>query len=270
MTVHKDVIENIENSPEGPQVGAFFDFDGTLIAGFSATVFLREQVRRGDISPYEFVEIVSALTQFSLGGVGFSGLMSTAARFMRGTREADYIAFGQELYEQQIARKVYPESRALVRAHMDRGHTVAIISSATPYQVEPVARDLGIEHVICSRYEVRDGVFTGGIERPLCFGPGKVSRPELLLQRQRRRHRVAGTRRLPAAAQPQHQADRDFGTTRLADPALQESRAARRVRFPEISCGHGLAGALRHGRTADLGPHRVAARGAQLRDLAVR
>jgi len=178
MTVHKDVIQNIERAPEGPRVGAFFDFDGTLIAGFSATVFLKEQLRRGDLSAYEFLEVLAAVTQFSLGGMGFSGLMSTAAQFMRGVREADYIAFGEELYEQQIARRVYPESRALVQAHMARGHTVAIISSATPYQVEPVARDLGIEHVICSRYEVRDGVFTGGIVRPLCFGQGKVDAAE--------------------------------------------------------------------------------------------
>lgn len=174
MNIHRNLIREIEKSPEGPQVGAFFDFDGTLIAGFSATVFLKEQIRRGDLGPYQLVELISAITQFSLGTMGFSGLMSSAAQFMRGVKESDYIEFGQELYEQQIARKVYPESRALVQAHMARGHTVAVISSATPYQVEPMARDLDIEHIICSRYEVEDGVFTGGIERPLCFGEGKV------------------------------------------------------------------------------------------------
>jgi len=180
MTVHRDVIQNIEKAPAGPQVGAFFDFDGTLIAGFSATVFLKEQLRRGDLTAYEFLELLAAMAQFSLGGMGFSSLMSTAAQFMRGVREADYIAFGEELYEQQIARRVYPESRALVQAHVARGHTVAVISSATPYQVEPVAKELGVEHVICSRYEVRDGVFTGGIVRPLCFGQGKVDAAETL------------------------------------------------------------------------------------------
>jgi putative phosphoserine phosphatase/1-acylglycerol-3-phosphate O-acyltransferase len=182
MTVHKDVIQKIEKLPRGPQIGAFFDFDGTLIAGFSATVFLKEQIRRGHLSPYELVELVSALTQFSLGTMGFSGLMTSAAQLMRGVKEEDFAAFGQELYEQQIARKIYPESRALVQAHMARGHTVAVISSATPYQVEPMAHDLGFEHVICSRYEVEDGVFTGGIERPLCFGPGKVLAAEKLAE----------------------------------------------------------------------------------------
>ena len=183
MTLHKDLLFNIEAAPTGPQVGAFFDFDGTLIAGFSATAFLKEHIRRGDVSPYEFLDLVSALTQFSVGGLGFSGLMTSAAQFMRGVPESDYVDFGEELYEQQIARRIYPESRALVKAHQERGHTVAIISSATPYQVEPVARDLGIGHVVCSRYEVRDGVFTGGIERPLCFGEGKVSAAEELAGR---------------------------------------------------------------------------------------
>lgn len=180
MNVHRDLIREISESPEGPQIGALFDFDGTLIAGFSATVFLKEQIRRGDLGPYQLVELISAVTQFSLGTMGFSGLMTSAAQFMRGVKESEYIEFGQELYQQQIARKIYPESRALVQAHMDRGHTVAVISSATPYQVEPMAHDLGIEHVICSRYEVKDGVFTGGIERPLCFGDGKVLAAESL------------------------------------------------------------------------------------------
>ena len=180
MTVHKDVIRNIERSPEGPRVGAFFDFDGTLIAGYSATVFLKAQLRRGDVSPTQFIEMLSAVAQFSLGGMGFSGLMSSAAQLMRGVPEKEYIEFGEELFEQQISRNVYPESRALVRAHQARGHTVAIISSATPYQVEPMARDLDIEHVVCSRYEVKDGVFSGGIERPLCFGQGKVLAAENL------------------------------------------------------------------------------------------
>jgi putative phosphoserine phosphatase/1-acylglycerol-3-phosphate O-acyltransferase len=180
VAVHKDVTKDIEKLPEGPQIGAFFDFDGTLIAGFSATVFLKEQVRRGDLSPYQLAGLLSAIAQFSLGTMGFSGLMASAAQFMRGVQEEDYIEFGQKLYEQQIARKVYPESRALVQAHMARGHTVAVISSATPYQVEPMARDLDIEHVICSRYEVKDGEFTGGIERPLCFGEGKVRAAEHL------------------------------------------------------------------------------------------
>ena len=62
MASADDLLQSIENSPDGPGVAAIFDFDGTLIAGFSATVFIREQLRRGDLSPREFVELMSAMT----------------------------------------------------------------------------------------------------------------------------------------------------------------------------------------------------------------
>ena len=58
------------------------------------------------------------------------------------------------LHASELAAAVYPESRALVHAHRRRGHTVAVVSSATRYQIEPLARDLGIEHVLCTRLEV--------------------------------------------------------------------------------------------------------------------
>ncbi|MEO6666586.1 MAG: 1-acylglycerol-3-phosphate O-acyltransferase [Nitrospiria bacterium] len=55
---------------------------------------------------------------------------------------------------------------------------MAIVSSATIYQIAPTARDLDIDDVLCSQYEVEDGVFTGNIIRPLCFGEGKVTAAE--------------------------------------------------------------------------------------------
>ena len=62
------------------------------------------------------------------------------------------------------------------------GHTVAIISAATPYQVDPVARDLDIHHVMCTRMEVEKGKFTGNIIEPACWGEGKAHAAKSLAQ----------------------------------------------------------------------------------------
>jgi putative phosphoserine phosphatase / 1-acylglycerol-3-phosphate O-acyltransferase len=183
MSTIQKLLQDISASPRGPQVAAIFDFDGTIIAGYSATTFIREQVRRGELSPRQLAEIVAAMTSFGLGNLGFSGLMAVNAQFMRGIEESTYNEVGAQLYTKQIARLIYPESRALVDAHIARGHTVAIISSATPYQVEPAAADLGIEHVLCSQLEVHEGRFTGNAVKPLCFGQGKVDAAESLAQR---------------------------------------------------------------------------------------
>jgi putative phosphoserine phosphatase/1-acylglycerol-3-phosphate O-acyltransferase len=142
------LLQDIEAAQEGPKTAAIFDFDGTIIAGYSAVAFIREQIRRGDLSPKEFVELASAMTNFGLGNLGFSGMMAINAQFMRGVEEQTYHDVGAQLYTKQIARLIYPESRALVEAHLAKGHTVAIISSATPYQVEPAA---AVARALCDR-----------------------------------------------------------------------------------------------------------------------
>ncbi len=180
MPRHQELLAEVEASPEGPQVGAFFDFDGTVIYGYSAIAFIREQVRQGQLKPREFMELAGAMTSFGLGNMGFSAMMVVTSQFMRGATEQSYMEFGEALYRKHIARLVYPESRALIDAHLAKGHTVAIISSATPYQVEPAARDLGVEHVMTTQLEVEDGEFTGAVIRPTCFGLGKVRAAETL------------------------------------------------------------------------------------------
>ncbi len=183
MTPHQDVVAEIDKLPDGPEIGALFDFDGTIIAGYSVTAFIREQIRRGHLSPRELAELLSAMASFGLGDSGFSAMMLAASQFLRGIREDSYANFGEELFESHIARLIYPETRALIDAHAAKGHTVAIISSATPYQVRPTARELGVEHVLCSELEVKDGVFTGAVIKPTCFGPGKVTAAESLAER---------------------------------------------------------------------------------------
>lgn len=183
MSIHDDVIRSIEKMPDGPEIGAFFDFDGTLIAGYSAAAFIQEQLKQGHVTAREFLELVAVMTNFGLGKLGFSGLMVANAQTLRGVTEDSYVAFGEEIYAKHIARKVYPESRALVEAHQRKGHTVAIISSATPYQIVPAARDLDIDNVLCTRLEVKDGVFTGGVLRPTCWGQGKVIAAEQLAEK---------------------------------------------------------------------------------------
>ncbi|QIB65368.1 HAD-IB family hydrolase [Kineobactrum salinum] len=180
----QELLSDIEEAPGGPRIGAIFDFDGTVISGYSATAFLREQLRRGDLSARDLLELVQAMTSFRRGSLAFSALMTVSTRFLGGIEEYSYTELGETLYQNQIARLVYPESRALIAAHRARGHTVAIISSATIYQVAPAARDLGIEHVMCTCLEVEEGLFTGSVIQPTCFGQGKVDAAEQLARDQ--------------------------------------------------------------------------------------
>jgi putative phosphoserine phosphatase / 1-acylglycerol-3-phosphate O-acyltransferase len=78
------------------------------------------------------------------------------------------------LFVNKIADWVYPEARALVEAHQRRGHTVALSSSATRYQIGGIARELAIDNVLCTELEVEDGIVTGRVIEPALWGPGKI------------------------------------------------------------------------------------------------
>src|SRR3546814_10081001 len=78
---------------------------------------LREKFQRREMSVEEIAETANVLAQHSLGSIGLSGLMNGAAKFMKGVEEESFIEFGEELYKKHIARKVYPEKRAIIEAH---------------------------------------------------------------------------------------------------------------------------------------------------------
>lgn len=170
-----DLVAEVERGPSGPATAAFFDLDRTLLAGFSATAFIRDDVMAGRMGMAELAHTLLAATRFQLGTVGFSAFIASTVERLRGRSEAEFVANAELVFRERLAGAIYPESRALVRAHLRKGHTVAIVSSATRYQIEPLARDLGIAHVLCTGLEVNDGCFTGGIVQPTCYGEGKAA-----------------------------------------------------------------------------------------------
>ena len=178
------LIQNIAAAEPGPETCAVFDFDGTIISGYSATAFLKDQIARGEIAPADLIQLTQAATRFGIGSLGFSALMAVHAQYLAGRSEADYIANSERLFRRAIAKLIYPEARQLIEAHRAAGHSIAIISSATPYQVLPAAKDLGIEDIYASDLEVVDGQFTGGVVTPTCFGQGKVDAAERFTEKQ--------------------------------------------------------------------------------------
>ncbi len=174
MRLHEHLTREILNGPTGPKIGAYFDLDQTLLAGFSATAFFQQRIFSGKMAPRDIGDALLGTLSFAVGRTGFSGMMSATTQAYRGLAESVLEEVGEEVFEKHLATQIYPESRALVNAHQDMGHTVAIISSATRYQADPLARDMGIEHVLCTQLEVSNGVFTGNVVHPTCYGEGKA------------------------------------------------------------------------------------------------
>jgi putative phosphoserine phosphatase/1-acylglycerol-3-phosphate O-acyltransferase len=169
-------VAEIMASPPGPEIGAFFDLDGTLVAGFTAVILTQERLRRRDIGVGELVSMVTAGLNHQLGRIEFEELISKASGALRGRMLSDLEEIGERLFVQRIESRIYPEMRELVRAHLARGHTVVLSSSALTIQVGPVARFLGIANTLTNKFETDDdGVLTGRVVNPILWGPGKAA-----------------------------------------------------------------------------------------------
>lgn len=171
-----DPIAAIAQAPAGPAVGAFFDLDGTLVAGFTATAHAADRMRRGQARIGEVLGVLEASLRYKLGRMQFGPLLVRAATYLRGESLAELDAVCERLFDEEIAPRMYPLMRSAVEAHRERGHTLLLSSSALSIHARPVARDLGIDHIVCNTLETDErGLLTGRVNRPVIWGHGKAA-----------------------------------------------------------------------------------------------
>jgi putative phosphoserine phosphatase/1-acylglycerol-3-phosphate O-acyltransferase len=168
-------LEAIRSSPRGKHIGAFFDYDGTLIEGFSATAIFGERLRSlefglGEVADFALIGLRGVESEQDYAEV----LEATKPTFA-GKPYTELLAMGERLFRQDTAAKLRPQMWQILRAHRERGHRIVIASSATRFQIEPIAREIGADHALATDVEVVDGIVTGAvIGRPL-WGPGKAA-----------------------------------------------------------------------------------------------
>ena len=140
------LTKEIMEDESGAHIGALFDLDRTLIKDFSAKEFFQNRIMSGKMTAREIIAQFSSVLVYATGDRNFAAMAAMGAKGVKGVPEKVFIEVGEEVYIKHLAKSIYPEARAMVAAHLAKGHTVAIISAATPYQVNPIARDLNIKH----------------------------------------------------------------------------------------------------------------------------
>jgi putative phosphoserine phosphatase/1-acylglycerol-3-phosphate O-acyltransferase len=171
----EEVIRELKAGPSGPKVAAFFDFDGTLIDGYSAGALYEHRARNLELGPDELIRTIGAAVGGPLDESSFEQLMLRGTRGWIGRTDDELMELGEQLFHTHVAGALHHGAWRLVRAHQNLGHTVVIATSATAMQVLPMARELGIEHVLCTRLETIDGVLTGRLAGRTLWGAGKLA-----------------------------------------------------------------------------------------------
>lgn len=172
---HAQALAEVGHGRAGPSVAAFFDLDGTLVEGFTAAAFLENRLRQGELDAGLVAEILRLGLEGLFGRIHFDEFLELCLGTLAGRPAALLDTLGRELFEREIRARLQVPIVELVFAHRERDHTVVLATSATSFQAEPVARALGIEHVLCNRLAVDDlGDLTGRVEGSVIWAEGKA------------------------------------------------------------------------------------------------
>ena len=167
--------EYVRVASAGPSA-AFFDLDRTLISGSSAFTLAIQARAAGLIPTSEFVRDAVGAVTFKLVGSTDDTTNQVRERILgavAGMRQSDLQALNVEVLPRLLA-KLRPEARRLIDRHRRRGRDTYIVSAAPHEIVEPLAHSLGMTSGIGTRGVVADGVYTGELAGPFCYGSGKV------------------------------------------------------------------------------------------------
>jgi HAD superfamily hydrolase (TIGR01490 family) len=160
-----------------PRAAAFFDLDKTLMAGSSGMQFARVAAQQGIVSRRQLASWGIEHLRYRLRGTTderTGDVLRVARELIRGVSAKRVERMGPAVMT-AILPRVYPEMLAEIHAHQDAGRPTFIVSAAGNDVVEGLARVLGMEGGIGTRYEVdADGCFTGRFDGPFVYGPGKV------------------------------------------------------------------------------------------------
>lgn len=174
MSALDEAIQRVLDGPRGPKIGAFFDFDGTLIDGYSAAAYFFDRIKRREMGRKELIDTIGLARKKDLSDAEFGEVIGKGILDWAGRTEDEMRALWKRLWLAKVGSTLFPEGWKLVRAHQKMGHTVAIASSATCYQIEPLAEEYGIEHVIATPVKIRNGKLTGGLAGKPTWGQGKA------------------------------------------------------------------------------------------------
>ncbi len=155
---------------------AFFDMDETLIAVNSATLWVRYQWRKGEISTTDVVRSFGYLLGYKLAIVDVERLATEAVSRLNGRAEEDLREETLRWYAQEVQHTIIEEIRGVIARHRAQNHRCVLLTASSTYIAEALSADLELDGAISTRFAVENGVFTGALDGGVCWGQSKASR----------------------------------------------------------------------------------------------
>jgi HAD superfamily hydrolase (TIGR01490 family) len=164
-------------TPSVSHAAAFFDVDNTLLQGAAVFHLARGLYRRRFFTPAEIAAKAWQQLRFRLQGEtpdSVAKARASALSFIAGHRVSEVEILVEEIFDELMADKIWPGTKALAQQHLDAGERVWLVT-ASPVEVARVlARRLGLTGALGTVAAQSDGVYTGVLVGDILHGPAKA------------------------------------------------------------------------------------------------
>ncbi len=172
----------------GTHTAAFFDCDNTLFAGATLYYFARGLAARKFFTARDLLAFARSQVWYRVSGResrrGMSTAREAALAFVAGRRVEDIVAYGEEIFDELMAGRIYAGTRELAQRHLDDGEQVWLIT-ATPIELARViAERLGFTGALGTVAETTNGQYTGRLVGEALHGAAKAEAVRALAERE--------------------------------------------------------------------------------------
>ena len=180
-------VEAALSVPSDPHAAAFFDVDNTLLQGATIFHLARGLYRRQWFTARDLASTVWQQLYFSTIGEShdhISDARTSALALIEGHTVSELAELGEEIFDEGMAHRIWPGTRALAQLHLDQGQRVWLITAAPIEIAQILARRLGLTGALGTVAEHVDGVYTGRLVGDLLHGPAKSEAVVALAERE--------------------------------------------------------------------------------------
>ena len=158
------------------RAAAFFDLDRTLMSGSSAYYFGKAAYREGLLPLPRLVADGMSTLLFKLFGASDEKSEKLRDRILASVagHDAETLHSLAPQVIEEVLPRVRPEAQALLDMHAEAGRDVWIVSASPVEIVAELARALDLTGGLGTESEVVNGVYTGNLAGPFCYGEGKA------------------------------------------------------------------------------------------------
>lgn len=161
---------------------AIFDLDNTLLDGDSDYLwgqFLAQQ-GRVDAASYE-KENQRFYDEYVAGTLDIFEFLEFSLKPLSQIDMAELKQLHNKFMSECIKPIITQKSRDLIQQHTNQNDTLLIITATNLFITAPIAKELGIEHILATDPEIINKQYSGKVSGTPCFREGKVERLKVWL-----------------------------------------------------------------------------------------